>query len=501
MPFAVPKASPVLHLNEERGAVREVRSDADTGSPAPVRGVSIVVSSGDDGRLVRVAGELERATMLEFIEACIGGSEESIIIDLGGLTFMDGGGYSSLVVIREFAKSRQRRVTVRHACGQPARLIGLIADLEAAQAVANSRAGVQRADADPDAPVDEEVERRYSDVLAEFALTMTGFRVQAILDHLVESIVEVLPVDAAGATLITSEHEQHYMTASDEAALRCEALQDELGMGPCGLAYTGGSTVSVPDLHDDDQFPDFARGALTEGISAVFSFPLCHEGRRLGALDLYRRDPGALGERQLAVAQTFANVAAAYLVNAEARADLVASTQHAKHLALHDPLTGLANRTLLLERLGAAMDRCRRTGSLVALMYIDLDTFKAVNDTFGHRVGDEVLAIVAQRLTALLRPGDTVARLGGDEFAVLCDDIADASHLEPIADRVNDAFQQPFGVTTGPVEVGASIGIAIGNWTSTTPERILESADSLMYEVKRRGGGHALRSPVGHLAR
>jgi anti-anti-sigma regulatory factor len=402
----VPKASLALRPNEERGAVREVGSDADTGSPAPpVRGVSIVVSSGDDGRLVRVSGELERATMLEFIEACVGGQEESIIIDLGGLTFMDGGGYSSLVVIREFAKSRQRRVTVRHACGQPARLIGLIADLEAAQAVANSRAGVQRADADPDAPVDEEVERRYSDVLAEFALTMTGFRVQAILDHLVESIVEVLPVDAAGATLITSEHEQHYMTASDEAALRCEALQDELGMGravsptpaaprsPCPICTT---TTSSPISHAVLSPRGSARSSRSRSAT---------RGRRLGALDLYRRDPGALGERQLAVAQTFANVAAAYLVNAEARADLVASTQHAKHLALHDPLTGLANRTLLLERLGAAMDRCRRTGSLVALMYIDLDTFKAVNDTFGHRVGDEVLAIVAPATDRPPTPG------------------------------------------------------------------------------------------------
>jgi diguanylate cyclase (GGDEF)-like protein len=480
--------------------VRDDRSNGDTGSPAPsVRGMSIVVSSGEDGRLVRVSGELERATMLEFIEACMGGLEESIIIDLGGLTFMDGGGYSSLVLIREFAKSRQRNVTVRHACGQPARLIGLIADLEAAQVLTESQDGVQAAEAGLDAPVDEEAERRYSDVLAEFAQTMTGVPVQAILDHLVESIVEVLPVDAAGATLITTEHEQHYVTASDEAALRCETLQGELGEGPCSVAYACGSTVSVPDLHDDDRFPDFARRSLTEGISAVFSFPLRHEGRRLGALDLYRRHPGALGQRQLAVAQTFANVAAAYLVNAEARADLVASNQRAHHLALHDPLTGLPNRTLLLERLVAAMNRCRRTGSQVALMYLDLDTFKAVNDTFGHRVGDEVLTIVAQRLTALVRPGDTVARLGGDEFAVLCDDIADESDLAPIANRVNDAFQQPFDVTTGPVEVRASIGIGIGNWASTSPERILESADSAMYEAKRHGGGHALLSPAERL--
>ena len=105
--------------------------------------------------------------------------------------------------------------------------------------------------------------------------------------------------------------------------------------------------------------------------------------------------------------------------------------------------------------------------------------------------------ILAQRLTALLRPGDTVARLGGDEFAVLCDDIAEASHLEPIADRVIDAFRLPFDVSTGPVEVRGSIGIGIGDWTSS-PENILEDADTAMYQVKRRGGGrHAPLDPTG----
>ena len=472
----------------------DVRSDGDAESArAPVRGLSIAVSSDDGNRLISVCGELERTTMLEFIDACTGGPDESIIIDLGGLTFMDGGGYSSLVVIREVAATRRGTVTIRNASGQPARLIGLIADLEAAQT------GEEPVDAQLDVVVEEdeeETERRYSDLLAEFAQTMTDFPIPAILENLVEHIVEVLPIDGAGVTLVSPGRDPHDVTASDESALRYERLQHELGDGPCNVASTGGVAVSVADLRSDSQFPDFARRALAEGLGAVFSFPLHHEDRRLGALGLYRRSPGALGARQLDVAQTFATVAAAYLVNAEARADLVASTQQAHHVALHDPLTGLPNRALLFERLVSAMQRCRRTGSLVAIMYIDLDTFKAVNDTFGHRIGDEVLMIVAQRLTALLRPGDTVARLGGDEFAVLCDDIADASHLEPIADRVIDAFRPPFDVSTGPVEVRASIGIGIGDWTSTSPELLLETADTAMYQAKRRGGGHALLNPA-----
>ncbi len=474
----------------------ETRSTGDDDDTTlPVAGLSIEVSSEHGERVISVGGELDRSTMLELIDACTSRLDESIVIDLGELTFMDGGGYSSLVVVRETAIARERTVTVRNACGQPARLIEMFAELEGMHAMAE-RTERQPGSAAFDASVDEELERRYSDLLAEFAQTMTDFPIPAILDHLVERIIEVLPIDAAGVTLTTSDGDRPYVTASDGSAFNCERLQDELGDGP--RTATDASSVSVPDLRADDRFPGFARRAIAEGIGAIFSFPLRHADRRLGTLDLYRERPGALGARQLTVAQTFANVAAAYIVNAESRADLLASTQHANHLALHDPLTGLPNRALLFERLVSAMDRCRRSGAHVGVMYVDLDDFKAVNDTFGHRIGDEVLTIVAHRLMAFLRPGDTVARLGGDEFAVLCDDIADVSDLEPIADRVIDSFYEPFDVSTGPVQVRASVGVAIGNWTSTSPDRILERADTAMYEAKRRGGGDAVfdRTPA-----
>jgi len=479
----VPRPQP----SEAGKAVHDDRSESKAeGAIASVQELSIRMSFEERSRLISVSGELVRTTMLEFIDACASHPEASLIIDLGGLTFMDGGGYSSLDVIREIGQANQQSITVRNACGQPARLIGLIVGLETAHA----HADLQPAIADLEATSDEEIERRYSALLTAFAQTMvTDVPIQTILDRLVESIVEVLPVDAAGVTLVSPGGDPHYVTASDESALKYEQLQSELGEGPCTVACSEGSAILVPDLHHDDRFPTFARRALAEGVGAAFAFPLRHEDRRLGALDLYRGSPGALGARQLEVAQALADVAAAYLINAEARAVLMASTQQANHVALHDPLTGLPNRALLFERLVSAMHRCKRTGSLVALMYIDLDSFKAVNDTFGHRIGDELLMIVAQRLTALLRPGDTVARLGGDEFAVLCDDIADASHLQPIAERVNDAFRLQFDVATGPVEMRASIGISIGDRSSTSPERILEQADVAMYRAKRGGGG------------
>ena len=166
-------------------------------------------------------------------------------------------------------------------------------------------------------------EEQLSDVLSEFARTMvTDFPIQSILDHLVVRIVEVLPITAAGVTLISAGSEPRYVAASDDSALRFEELQTELGEGPCLTAYQTGEAVAVPDLREDDRFPSFAPRALAEGLVAVFTFPLRQGDHQLGALDLYRKTPGGLDAEAMAAAQTLADVAAAYLINAQARADM-----------------------------------------------------------------------------------------------------------------------------------------------------------------------------------
>src|ERR1700729_3318370 len=134
-----------------------------------------------------------------------------------------------------------------------------------------------------------------SDVLSEFARTMvTDFPIQGILDHLVTRIVDVLPVTAAGVTLIDPGLEPQYVAASDASALRYEMLQTELGEGPCLAAYRSDEAISVPDLRIEDRFPRFAPRALESGLTAVFTFPLRHQDLRLGALDLYRDTAGPL---------------------------------------------------------------------------------------------------------------------------------------------------------------------------------------------------------------
>ena len=168
-------------------------------------------------------------------------------------------------------------------------------------------------------------EDRLSDVLSEFARTLaTDFPILGILEHLVHRIVDVLPVDAAGVTLITGAAEPHLIAASDDSALRFERLQSELAEGPCLTAYATNAAVSVPDLAVEPHFSRFAERALSEGLVAVFAFPLRDGDRGLGALDLYRETAGPLSDSEMAAAQTLADVASAYLLNAQARVDLEA---------------------------------------------------------------------------------------------------------------------------------------------------------------------------------
>ncbi len=166
---------------------------------------------------------------------------------------------------------------------------------------------------------------RLSDVLSEFARTLTtNFPIQGILDHLVHRIVEVLPIDAAGVTLISPPATPRFIAASDDSALRYEKLQTELGEGPCIAAYATDGPIAIPNLAEDDRFPMFAERALAEGLVAVFTFPLRDGDRGLGALDLYRDTAGSLSDPEMAAAQTLADVATAYLLNAQVRVDLEA---------------------------------------------------------------------------------------------------------------------------------------------------------------------------------
>jgi diguanylate cyclase (GGDEF)-like protein len=334
-------------------------------------------------------------------------------------------------------------------------------------------------------------ERQLSEVLSEFARTMvTDFPIQGILERLVQRIVEILPITAAGVTIIAPNTSPRYLAASNEAALLYEQLQTELGEGPCLAAYRTGEAVAVADIRVDNRFEVFGPRAAEAGLVAVFTFPLRQGDRRLGALDLYRDTPGLLDDGDMDNAQTLADVTAAYLVNAEARADLQDASDRSKEAALHDALTGLPNRVLLLERLNHALVRQGRSGKLVTVLFADLDQFKAVNDIHGHRAGDNLLVAVAERLRSLLRPGDTLARMSGDEFVVVCEELDTEAQAHVIATRLVDALALPFVLSDSEVEITASVGIAFTGRGNSVPEQLLQDADIAMYQAKRKGGHH-----------
>lgn len=159
------------------------------------------------------------------------------------------------------------------------------------------------------------------------------------------------------------------------------------------------------------------------------------------------------------------------------------------HDALHDTLTGLPNRVLLMERLRHAIQLCQHSYSLFAVLFIDLDRFKVINDSLGHMLGDHLLIAIADRLAHCLRPSDTIARLGGDEFVILLEDARDESAVTLVAERIQKELSVPFTLDGYEVFTAASIGIAFGTKNYVRPEDLLRDADTAMYRAKEQGRG------------
>ena len=158
-----------------------------------------------------------------------------------------------------------------------------------------------------------------------------------------------------------------------------------------------------------------------------------------------------------------------------------------EHLASHDQLTGLPNRKLFIDRLEHAMRLSRRVEKQTALLFIDIDGFKPINDTYGHDTGDTLLQAIAARLHASVRDSDTVARVGGDEFTVIMENIGDVGHALPVASKILDAMNTPFTIGGIDCRIGASIGISVYPGDSEELDDLIKKADSAMYQAKHGG--------------
>lgn len=166
---------------------------------------------------------------------------------------------------------------------------------------------------------------------------------------------------------------------------------------------------------------------------------------------------------------------------------LIADGEAERQAALHDPVTGLPGRSLILSHLRSAVDRTGRQGTGMAVLFVDLARFKLVNDTLGHQTGDAMLAAVAGRMRTALRPTDTLGRLGGDEFLVVCDGITERADARTLAQRLAAAFADPFSLGGVEVSLQANVGVAYAGGGARTGDALLAEADAAMYWAKRRG--------------
>ncbi|MHB8459702.1 MAG: EAL domain-containing protein [Candidatus Limnocylindrales bacterium] len=246
------------------------------------------------------------------------------------------------------------------------------------------------------------------------------------------------------------------------------------GRGVIGRALRERSAQLVLDVTVD---PDYI--ALDPTIRSEICVPLIAGDELLGIVNVERPgEDGQLDERDLRLLQSVAERVATAVALGRKRVLLEVQ-------AFHDSLTGLANRALFIDRTDHAIAvRSRAGGRPVAVIFLDLDDFKTVNDGMGHAAGDELLVQVARRMADALRPGDTIARLGGDEFAILLEDVGSVRDALDAADRITASLRAPFSVAGNPVSVLASAGVALG---STSAADLLRDADLAMYRAKRDG--------------
>ena len=312
------------------------------------------------------------------------------------------------------------------------------------------------------------------------------FQVDELLRRLCEVSARSLTADGVGVMSAEGDRTR-FVHASADGFGDLGMLQEVTQVGPCRDAMDS-KTVMAAATMAEMRWPEFERAATEIDVRAVLSVPLISRNRSWGSLDLYWCREHLATEDDRASAQLLADVAVSYLVMAADRAEASAAQEQLARRVLHDQLTGLPNRGLMQELIYHALGSSERRGTSVAVLFVDLDFFKGINDTFGHQAGDVVLQTVADRMVGVVRAGDTVGRLSGDEFLVLCEDIGSDADvlLNQLGERIRSAVSEPIHLDQAELILSASIGIAVTGEQPSAAE-LIHLADEAMYRAKAAG--------------
>ena len=307
---------------------------------------------------------------------------------------------------------------------------------------------------------------------------LEGHSLEALLEEAVQALRLVMEVD--DATVVRADHERSIYRICATAGLADDARGRVVGLDDPELSAA--VAVSSP----------LVVGRQRAGVDAAVASLLgghAHAGLLVGvragegpwgAVIVRCRAQRVFSSDEADFLHTIANVLSAAIQR-------MGTVERMRHLALHDPLTGLPNRVLFVDHVTLALAQLSRHPSRLAVLFLDLDNFKLINDSLGHSRGDDVLRHAARVIDEILRPGDTVARLGGDEFVVLATALDDADDASLIAQRIADALRAPLVVGEREHRITASIGIALADGPGRTAEDLLSDADAAMYEAKDHG--------------
>lgn len=300
------------------------------------------------------------------------------------------------------------------------------------------------------------------------------------MNLLCEEVERVAPEVIASVLRVDEQGRLHTLAAPSlpEAYTRAiDGIQIGPLVGSCGsAAYTGESVVSE-EIATDPHWADYKEIALSHGLQACWSTPIkSADGKVIGTFGFYYRQPRAPSAFHHLLVDAGLHLCALAIEREASRARI-------HQLAFYDSLTGLPNRSLLLVQAGQAIAAAERNRSMVAVMFIDLDRFKQVNDSLGHQAGDELLRTVATRLQSQARRSDIVGRLSGDEFVVVLTQY-DTDHLTEVVKRIQERLAMPCHINGTPLNPSASIGVAIFPDNGHDIETLLHRADIAMYQAK-----------------
>ena len=310
-----------------------------------------------------------------------------------------------------------------------------------------------------------------------------GLDLDDVLDTIARCALELL--DARDASIMLAAGRRELRTVATRGDSAAVGARVRFGHGVAGrvaathepLLITGELDHSAPGLRLSE--PPTPESSM--------SVPLIHRDNLLGVLNVNARRGEPYTEHDLRALSVFGEQAASAIANAQLYQAQRLMASQKLFQALHDPLTRLPNRALFLERVTRALGRQRREDQRVAILLLDLDDFKRINDSLGHAAGDEVLIGFAERVRSSLRSTDTVARFGGDEFGILVEQVSGQQEAVAAAERLLEVLQEPFAVGDREVRLTGSVGIALEIPGETTQEELLRNADTALHAAKEKG--------------